>query len=157
MSPKSSTRACYRCQNSMSICLDPWSKKLNSVLILICLGLPLLGLFLFSRILGNKEVPFIFICALSLFCISVFIACFVLVIEQLLLLCLNQFSHIGFRRVSKNFRTPLDTDHFNDTVYILILFQIACENLDSYLDGILDDEDQKANKQVCVYIAWMLQ
>lgn len=96
---------------------------------LSCLGLPLLGLFLFSRILGNVEVLFIFINAVSLYCIFIFIACFVLIINQLLLLCLKQFLHIDIRRLNKNFRTALNISHFNDGIYILILFQIARENL----------------------------
>lgn len=89
------------------------------------LRLPLLGLFLFSKILENVEVPFIFISAVSLYCIFIFIACFVLIINKLLL----QFLLIDIRRVNKNFRTSFNTSHFNYGIYFLILFQIAHENL----------------------------
>lgn len=80
---------------------------------LSCLGLPLLGLVLFNRILGNIELPFIVICSFSLYYIFIFVACFVLIINQLLLLCLKQFLHIDSRRVNKSFRTPVDTGRFN--------------------------------------------
>lgn len=96
---------------------------------LSCLGLPLRGLFLFSKILGNVEVPFIFIKAVSLYCDFICVACFVLIINQLLLLCLKQFLHIDIRKVNKKFRPPLNIGCFNDGIYVLILFQIACGNL----------------------------
>lgn len=80
---------------------------------LSCLGLPLLGLVLFNRILGNMELPFIVVCSLSLYYIFIFVACFVFFINQLLLLCLKQFLHIDSRRLNKSFRTPLDTGCFN--------------------------------------------
>lgn len=93
------------------------------------LGLPLLALFLFSKILENVEVPFIFISAVSLYCIFIFIAHFVLIINKLLLLCLKQLLLIDIRRVNKNFRTSFNTSHFNYGIYMLIPFQIAYENL----------------------------
>lgn len=74
---------------TITIYFDPYlvRKALNY------LGLHLLELLLFSRILGNVEqgqIPFILINVISCYCIFISIVCFVLIISRLLLLCLEQ-------------------------------------------------------------------
>lgn len=143
MSLKSCTRPCFRCQYSMNICcesLDHWSKKIIVHFdpypvrkALNYLGLPLPDLFLFSRVLGNtkerQEVPFIFINVISLSCIFIFIACFVLIVSQLILLFLKQFVYVDISRIHNNIRTSVNISHFSDFICILILFHVAPEDL----------------------------